>query len=293
VAPESSDDLIGRYVLKRLPTARLSSIDVCEVGRRKHYVQAFLEVDVTDARRAIHAYRARTGNKLSFTAWFIKCAAQAVSEHSQAHAVRRGRRGVLVFEDTDFTVLVERTLGTERVPMPIVVRRANSKSLSEIHDEIRSAQEQPLAADDLVLKRPQHRFLYGLAFVLPAFVRRIFWDRVIRDPFAMKRMMGTIAVTSVGMFGRAQGWVVPISIFPLCFGLGTVAKKPGVVRDRVEVREFLSLTAMVDHDVIDGAPAARFISRLVQLMENGSGLDRLDAAQAGVRQHESAPDSTA
>lgn len=178
----------------------------------------------------------------------------------------------MVFEDTDFTVLVERALGSQRVPLPIVVRRANSRSLSEIHDEIRSAQEQPLAADDLVLKRPQHRVLYGLAFSLPAFVRRIFWSRVIRDPFAMKRMMGTIAVTSVGMFGRAQAWVVPISIFPLCFGLGTVAKKPGVAHDRIEVREFLSLTAMVDHDVIDGAPAARFLARLVELLESGWGL---------------------
>jgi len=272
VATKSNDDIIGRYELKRLPTARLSSIDVCEVGRHKHYVQAFLEVDVTDARRAIHAWRARTGNKLSFTAWFIKCAAQAVSEHPQAHAIRRGRRGVVVFEDTDFTVLVERVLGTERVPLPIVVRRANAKSLTEIHDEIRSAQEEPLAASDLVLKRPQRRVLYGLAFALPAFIRRIFWNRIIRDPFAAKRMMGTIAVTSVGMFGRAQAWVVPISIFPLCFGLGTVAKKPGVVENRIEVREFLSLTAMVDHDVIDGAPAARFLARLVELLESGWGL---------------------
>jgi len=272
VSPESSGDVIGRYVLKRLPTARLSSIDVCEVGRSKHYVQAFLEVDVTDSRRAIHAYRARTGNKLSFTAWFIKCAAQAVSEHPQAHAVRRGRRGVVVFEDTDFTVLVERALGAERVPLPIVVRRANSKSLTEIHDEIRSAQEQPLASDDLVLKRPQHRFLYGLAFALPAFVRRIFWSRVIRDPFAMKRMMGTIAVTSVGAYGRSSFWPMPISIFPLCFALGSIARKPGVVEGRIEPRDYLCLTAMVDHDVIDGATAARFIARLSELVESGWGL---------------------
>lgn len=265
------DDVIGSYEVKRVPTARLSSIDVCEVGRHKHYVKAFVEVDVTDARRAIHEYRARTGSKLSFTAWFIKCAAQAASEHPQAHAVRRGRR-LVVFADTDFTVLVERSLGQERVPLPIVVRRANAKTLGEIHDEIRSAQEQPLAPEDLVLKRPQRRLLYGLAFALPAFLRRVFWNRVIRDPFAVKRLMGTIAVTSVGMFGRAQAWLVPLSIFPLCFGLGTVAKRPGVVRDRIEVREFLSLTAMVDHDVIDGAPAARFLARLVELLESGWGL---------------------
>jgi pyruvate/2-oxoglutarate dehydrogenase complex dihydrolipoamide acyltransferase (E2) component len=66
--------------------------------------------------------------------------------------------------------------------------------------------------------------------------------------------------------------VIPITIFPLCFGLGTVCKKPGVVRDRIEVREYLSLTAMADHDVIDGAPAARFLARLVEMLESGWGL---------------------
>ena len=28
-----------------------------------------------------------------------------------------------------------------------------------------------------------------------------------------------------------------------------------------------------DHDVIDGAPAARFVRRLVELIESGGGLD--------------------
>lgn len=269
---KTRDDVIGRYEVRRLPAARLSSIDVCEVGRHRHHVKAFIEVDVTDARRAIHDYRNRTGSRLSFTAWFIKCAAQAASEHPQVHAVRQGWRRVVTFADTDFTVLVERNLGDKRVPLPFVIRRADAKSLSEISSEIRAAQEQPLAPGDTVLKRPRRRLLYGLAFALPAFVRRIFWNRVVRNPFATKRLMGTIAVTSVGMFGRAQAWIVPITIFPLCFGLGTVAKRPGVVGDRIEAREYLSLTAMVDHDVVDGAPAARFLARLVELLENGWGL---------------------
>jgi ferredoxin-NADP reductase len=40
------------------------------------------------------------------------------------------------------------------VPLPIVVRRANAKSLGEIHEEIRSAQEQPLAASDVHVAGP-------------------------------------------------------------------------------------------------------------------------------------------
>lgn len=40
----------------------------------------------------------------------------------------------------------------------------------------------------------------------------------------------------------------------------------------IQVREYLKITVLMDHDVIDGAPAARFISRLNDLMKNAYGL---------------------
>ena len=46
-----------------------------------------------------------------------------------------------------------------------------------------------------------------------------------------------------------------------------------MVEGRIEPREILNLTVVFDHDVIDGAPAARFVRRLVELIESGSGLD--------------------
>ena len=38
-------------------------------------------------------------------------------------------------------------------------------------------------------------------------------------------------------------------------------------------REFLDLTVSVDHDVVDGAPAARFIHRLRHAIEMRDGED--------------------
>jgi len=266
------DDLIGRFEKRSFPAVRLWSDDVCEVGLRKHHVKALLELDVTRARRAIHAYRDRTGRKLSFTAWFVKCAARAVTEHPLVHAVRAGRAGLVIFDDVDFTVLVEQLVGGERVPLPMVIRRADKKSLDDVHEEIRAAQERRLAAGDVSLDRPRSRVLQALALLAPAFLRRAFWVRVTRSPSLTKKLMGTVAVTSVGMYGRSSFWPMPISIFPLCFALGTVVRKPGVVEGRIEPREYLCLTVLIDHDVIDGAPAARFVARLSELIESGWGL---------------------
>ena len=43
-------------------------------------------------------------------------------------------------------------------------------------------------------------------------------------------------------------------------------------------REFLDLTVSVDHDVVDGAPAARFIRRLREAIEMCDGADLLPRA---------------
>jgi pyruvate/2-oxoglutarate dehydrogenase complex dihydrolipoamide acyltransferase (E2) component len=42
-----------------------------------------------------------------------------------------------------------------------------------------------------------------------------------------------------------------------------------LINNSIEIREFLEMTILIDHDVIDGAPAARFIFRLKDLVENG------------------------
>ena len=54
--------------------------------------------------------------------------------------------------------------------------------------------------------------------------------------------------------------------------LGGIAEKPGGVDGRIEIREYLCMTISVDHDIIDGAPAARFSQRLKELIESGYGL---------------------
>jgi pyruvate/2-oxoglutarate dehydrogenase complex dihydrolipoamide acyltransferase (E2) component len=80
-------------------------------------------------------------------------------------------------------------------------------------------------------------------------------------------MMGTVVVTSIGSVGRLPGWVIPRSMHNLCFALGSVIRKPWVVGDRIEIREILHMTVLFDHDVVDGAPAARFMVNLVERLE--------------------------
>ena len=49
--------------------------------------------------------------------------------------------------------------------------------------------------------------------------------------------------------------------------VGSITRKPGFVAGRIEPREYLAITASIDHDIVDGAPAARFATHLRELIE--------------------------
>ncbi len=84
--------------------------------------------------------------------------------------------------------------------------------------------------------------------------------------------MGTVILTSIGTKRSIPGWFIHKSYHNLSFGVGSVIKKPRVIDDEIKVREILNLTILMDHDVIDGAPMARFVSHLTHLMETANGL---------------------
>jgi len=111
-----------------------------------------------------------------------------------------------------------------------------------------------------------------LYYILPGFARRTVWKYLLRHPKIAFRKMGNVAFTSLGMMGKVNGWFIPISVHPICFGAGSVVKKPVVVDDKIEIREILHLSVLMDHDVMDGANMARLIRDLVKNVERGMNL---------------------
>lgn len=109
--------------------------------------------------------------------------------------------------------------------------------------------------------------------MLPAFVRDIFYRVVNRSPHLWKKYAGTVNLTAVGMFGAGSGWGIGFSAHTLGIIVGGISEKPVVREGRIEIRECLNVTADFDHDLIDGAPAARFIEEFKELIEGGYGCE--------------------
>jgi pyruvate/2-oxoglutarate dehydrogenase complex dihydrolipoamide acyltransferase (E2) component len=266
-------DLIGKYEEKPFPRMREMIVDTVEQGLKRRHMKALIELDVTKGREYIRKYKEETGEALSFTGWIMKCIAQTVNEHKHIQAMRKGNK-IVIFDDVDISVIVERVVDNRIFPVIFVVRKANKKSLREIHDEIRRAQAQ--TKDNYMQKREARSANRLLS--LPKFLRNFFfWRKIRKDPFFVKKYMGTVMVTSIGMFGKKgqTSWGIATSIQPLDFILGGISRKPGVIRNKIEIREYLCMTILFDRDVVDGAPAARFIARLTELVENTFGLTKM------------------
>ncbi len=247
------------------PAARKVIVDAGRWGSRRHLIHALLEIDVTRPRQLMQDTKARTGKSLSFTGFLVKCLAQAIQTHPSVQAYRNWRNHLIIFEDVDVVTLIETEVGG--VALPHVIRAANRKSFCEIHDEIRGVQARPPQSS-------QKGGLVDLAPRLPAFIRDVFYWALHQNPHWFKKIQGTTIITSVGMFGQGGGWGFGFLPFhTLGLTVGGIADKAGVVDGRIEIRQILDLTISFDHDVVDGADAARFANTLKGLIENAAGLD--------------------
>lgn len=249
------------YQVIPFPKIRRLMVDGGRLAKQKHLIHGLVEMDVTDARRLIRDHKAKTGEALSFTAFIISCLGQAVDANKHMQAYRTWREKLVLFHDVDVNTMFEVEVGGRKIIRPHILRAVNRKTLREIHEELRAFQAEH--------ENGREASFIGWFVLLPAFIRRLFLGALFKNPHWLKEMNGTVSLTSVGMFGDGGGWGIPVPIHTLQVTLGGIAKKPMLLNGQLENREYLCVTISLDHDIVDGAPAARFIQRLKELVESG------------------------
>lgn len=252
----------AKYQVLPLPGSRQVVADAGRLGRRRNLVHGFVEFDVTAPRDHIRQHKVVTGETLSFTAFLVSCLAQSIETHSLLNSYRNWRGQLIAFEEVDVVTLIEPKAGA--YAFPHIIRAANHKSFRQIHDEIRAIQSKPHQSQ-------QHTgFIARWGQRVPGFIRALFYRALLRNPHWLKQTAGTVVITSVGMFLEGGGWGLGFAPFhTLTLTVGSIAEKPAVVRGQIAPREFLYLTLTLDHEIVDGAPAARFAQCFKNLVESG------------------------
>lgn len=242
--------------------------DAGRLARRRQFIHGLIEVDVTETRRLIRNYRLLTGKPLSMTAYVAWCLAQAVERDKSVQAMRAWGNRLVIFDDVDVYMPIEIDLDDRKFPYLHTLRNVNNRTPEDVDAEIRAVKANPGSSGSAGTWRHLQWFVR-----LPSFVRFLFQWAVFSNPNWVKRHAGTVELTAVGMFGRGGGWGFYNPNHTLAVVIGGVVKKPGVVNGNIEVREYLDLSVQIDHDIIDGGPAARFSSQLRELIESGHGLE--------------------
>ncbi len=268
------------YQVVPYPKYRRWMVAAIRSTHHKSMIHGLLEVDVSRARAHLRDQKAKTGESLSFTAFLMACLAKAVDEHKAVQAIRLGSKRLILFDEVDVLTDIERDVAGQKYIIPSIIRAANRKAVRELHNEIRAAQGADVKN---VLKR------FRLFLFLPTVLSRPFlWAFAWigrRRPRLWKTIAGTVEISAVGMFGNGAGWgIPPAPPTALMLTVGGIGEKPVVVDGHPAVREYLSLTISLDHDLVDGAPATRFTQRLKELIENGYGLfdSTVESEPAGV-----------
>jgi pyruvate/2-oxoglutarate dehydrogenase complex dihydrolipoamide acyltransferase (E2) component len=233
------------------------------VGREQSNIHAIIEVDISNPRRLIREIKERTGERPSLTAYVTACLARVVAENPNFNAFRKGRN-LIILDDVTISVLVEREINGEIIPENLGIRAAQSKTYREIHEEIRAAQEHPGGGLGELAGITWLRFI-------PSFLFRTFVKLASRNVGMMERY-GAIGVTAVGMFGKRNQafWMIPIvGGATVGVAVGGIVERPCIRDGRLESREHLCLTVTFNHDIVDGAPAARFVKQFSELLMSG------------------------
>jgi pyruvate dehydrogenase E2 component (dihydrolipoamide acetyltransferase) len=196
--------------------------------RERPHVTLTAETDATNLVSARQQLTEELGEKVAYDALLVALVARALREQPNVN-VRLTEGRIEQLSEINVGVAVD----TERGLLVPVVRDAAAKSLLQVQRALAELVERALAG------------------------------RSLPDDLSG----GTFTITNLGMFGIDA--FTPIINPPesAILGVGRIVNKPVGLEGQVVLRDRMTLSLSFDHRLIDGAPAARFLQRVVQLVE--------------------------
>ncbi len=249
--------------VRPFPSDRHLVTAAMRAGRRMAPMQGLIAVDVTEANRIL----ARHDSPATLTGFVVASVARAAAAHPQVHAYRNWRGQLITHRHVDVTTIVEIATPDGPFGLPHVLRDADLRGAADLTAELHRVKRDPSASRSggwLERARPAATRIPGVIPGMYAAMAR---------SVALRQRIGTVAVTSVGMFADGGGFgITPMTLMTLEIVVGGMSKRPLVLDGRIEIHDVLDLTIAIDHNVVDGAPATRFCADLRKLIESAAVL---------------------
>jgi pyruvate dehydrogenase E2 component (dihydrolipoamide acetyltransferase) len=197
------------------------------------HINLSLRVDMSEAARlrtrVLEPLLAKTGQRLSFTAILARAVATVLPRHPYLNASLHGEQ-IILWDDVHLGIATS----VEDYLIVPVIREAQEKGLEQILTELADLTERARA------KR-----------LTPA------------------EMTGsTFAISNLGMFGIESFTAIINPPESAILAVGRIVDTPVGAEGEIVLRPMMNLTICVDHRVVDGAAAARFLAELKATLEN-------------------------
>jgi pyruvate/2-oxoglutarate dehydrogenase complex dihydrolipoamide acyltransferase (E2) component len=249
--------------VQAFPSARRLVTAAMRAGRRMAPMQGLVDMDVTTANQLL----ADHDPPATLTAFVVASVARAAAAHPQVHGYRNWRGQLVTHRHVDVTTMVEIETPYGPFGLPHVLRDADLRGVPDLTAELHRVKGDPSASRSgrwLGQAAPAAARIPGAVPAMYAVMAR---------SVAVRQRIGTVAVTSVGMFAGGGGFgLTPMTLMTLQVVVGGMTQRPRVVDGRIEVRDVLDLAIAIDHTVVDGAPATRFAAELRELIESAAVL---------------------
>ncbi len=208
---------------------------IAENMEKSHAIPAFLIQDFTtidELANYRNNLKEEHGQRISFQPFFMKAMAAALKRFPILNATfDPQRKETVLYKDINIGIAVDTNDGL----MVPVIKKVQSKSIVEINDEmmglVERAKKRMLRLDDL--------------------------------------RGGTISITNYGSFGGVYGRPMIFAPQVAIVGFGRMHKIPVVGKnDEIVPALTLPVSMTCDHRVVDGAPAASFLTYFLALLGN-------------------------
>jgi 2-oxoglutarate dehydrogenase E2 component (dihydrolipoamide succinyltransferase) len=232
ISVSATDEIIEMDRMRKMISQRM-----IESKRISAHVTSFVEADMTNIvlwrEKNKLAYKAKYGEGITFTPFFIEAIAKAIRDFPMINISVDGER-IIKKKDINIGMAVALPSGNLIVP---VIRNVDQLNLvgisSKVNDLANRARTNKLTADDLA--------------------------------------GGTYTVSNVGSFGNIMGTPIIPQPQVAIMAVGAIVKKPAVVEtptgDVIAIRHKMFLSHSYDHRVVDGALGGMFVRRVADYLE--------------------------
>ena len=232
VSISASDEIFEMDRMRKMISQRM-----IDSKRISAHVTSFVEADMTNIvlwrNKHKDAYKAKYGEGITFTPFFIEAVAKAIRDFPMINISVDGDR-IIKKKDINVGMAVALPSGNLIVP---VIRNADQLNLvgisKKVNDLANRARINKLSPDDLA--------------------------------------GGTYTVSNVGSFGNIMGTPIILQPQVAIMAVGAIVKKPAVVEtptgDVIAIRHKMFLSHSYDHRVVDGSLGGMFVRRVADYLE--------------------------